>query len=188
MLMVHATDYNCWQDCSCQVNRKAPSLGIVNRRTCWHLGLSCLYNHINGLGRIRTSHFAGKNKVSFVLVIFGNSEVYRQEIVCCRIQPLQANGTNHISWERKLYWLVYGIHCKPTYDDSFDKVRSLCRCSMFFQCCCVHEVASWQLCDFGSVLRTHLWNFRVYGFDPFFLMHSDVSARFLTPQNPFWLR
>jgi len=24
----------------------------------WNLGLSCLYNHINGLGRIRTSYFA----------------------------------------------------------------------------------------------------------------------------------
>ena len=58
--IICATDHNCWQDCSCEVKRKASSLDIVNRRMCWNLGLSCLYNHINSLGRIRTSYFAGK--------------------------------------------------------------------------------------------------------------------------------
>jgi len=40
------------------------------------LGLSCVYNHSNGLGRIRTSYFAGKSEVSLVRVMFWNAEVY----------------------------------------------------------------------------------------------------------------
>jgi hypothetical protein len=36
---------------------------------------SCVYNHTDGLGRIRISYFAGKNEVSLVTVIVVNAEV-----------------------------------------------------------------------------------------------------------------
>jgi hypothetical protein len=48
------------------------------------LGPSCVNNHSNGLGRIRTSYFSGKNEVSLVTMIFGKAEVYtRADCVCC---------------------------------------------------------------------------------------------------------
>jgi hypothetical protein len=84
--------------------RKKASLGFVSWK-CW--------NWDRGFGTIITSYFAGKSKVSLITVIFENSEV-----VSCGIQPVQGSETNVISWERELYWLMYSIGHKSTYDSS----------------------------------------------------------------------
>lgn len=48
------------------------------------LELSCVYNHRNGLGRIRTSCIVGNIEVSLVTVKFWNAEVYMKvDYVCC---------------------------------------------------------------------------------------------------------
>jgi hypothetical protein len=53
------------------------------------LGLSCVHNNSNGLGRMRTSYFEGKSEVSPVMVIFGNAEVYTSvDYVCCSFDRL----------------------------------------------------------------------------------------------------
>jgi hypothetical protein len=75
------------------VGRRHGSLYELKMFNLW--GPSCVYNHSNGLGRIRTSYFAGNNEVSLVTVIFGDPDVYTTvDNVCCSIQ---ANGTNLIS-------------------------------------------------------------------------------------------
>lgn len=58
----------------------------------------CVCNCSNGLGRIRTSYFAGKSEFLLVTMIFGKAEVYTTvDNVCCSIQPVEADGKNLIS-------------------------------------------------------------------------------------------
>jgi hypothetical protein len=40
------------------------------------LGLSCVYNDRDGVGRIKILYFASKSEVLLVTVIFGNAKVY----------------------------------------------------------------------------------------------------------------